>query len=70
MATVARTLVTLDLSWEMIRLVPDGAALPVQGDGSRLPVADGSVDALILVNMFLFPAEADRVLSSAGAVNR
>lgn len=61
-------LVTLDLSWEMIRLVPEGAALPVQGDGSRLPFADGALDALVLVNMFLFPAEVDRVLAPGGAV--
>jgi hypothetical protein len=68
MAERFATLVTIDLSWEMIRLVPDGPALPVQGDGSRLPLADGSVDALVLVNMFLFPAEADRVLAPEGMV--
>ena len=58
----------MDISSEMIRLVPDGPALPVQGDGSRLPFADGSIDALILVNMFLFPAEVDRVLAATGVV--
>lgn len=68
MAERFATLVTLDLSWEMIRLVPDGPALPVQGDGSRLPFADGSIDALVLVNMFLFPAEAERVLAPGGVV--
>lgn len=68
MAERFATLVTLDLSWEMIRLVPDGPALPVQGDGARLPFADGAVDALVLVNMFLFPAEADRVLAADGVV--
>jgi hypothetical protein len=62
------TLVTMDISTEMIRLVPDGPALPVQGDGSRLPLADRSIDALILVNMFLFPAEVDRVLAATGVV--
>jgi len=62
------TLVTLDLSWEMVRLVPDGPALPVQGDGSRLPLADGALAALVLVNMFLFPAEVDRVLAPEGVV--
>ncbi len=68
MAERFATLVTLDLSWEMIRLVPDGPALAVQGDGARLPFADGAVDALVLVNMFLFPAEVDRVLAADGVV--
>jgi hypothetical protein len=68
MADRFSTLVTLDLSWEMIRLVPAGPALPVQGDGSALPLADGAVDVLVLVNMFLFPAEVDRVLSPDGVV--
>ena len=68
MAERFSTLVTLDISWEMVRLVPRGAAFPVQGDGAGLPLADGAVDALILVNMFLFPAEVDRVLAPGGAV--
>jgi len=68
MAEHFASLVTVDLSWEMVRLVPDGPAFPVQGDGSRLPMADGSLDALVLVNMFLFPAEVERVLSSEGVV--
>lgn len=68
MAERFATLVTLDLSWEMIRLVPEGPALPVQGDGARLPFADGRVDALVLVNMFLFPVEVDRVLAHDGVV--
>lgn len=68
MADRFAVLVTLDISWEMIRLVPDGPSLRVQGDGSSLPVADGSVDALVLVNMFLFPAEVDRVLGPNGVV--
>ena len=62
------TLLTVDISWEMIALVPDGDALPVQGDGSSLPLADGAVDVLVLVNMFLFPAEAQRVLAPGGVI--
>lgn len=62
------TLVTMDISTEMIRLVPAGPTIPVQGDGSRLPLPDGSLDALVLVNMFLFPAEVDRVLAPTGVV--
>lgn len=68
MADRFEDLVTLDISWEMIRLVPVGPSLRVQGDGSKLPVADRSVDALVLVNMFLFPAEVERVLGPDGVV--
>ncbi len=68
MAEHFSTLVTVDLSWEMVRLVPEGPALAVQGDGSCLPMVDGSLDALVLVNMFLFPAEVDRVLAPEGVV--
>lgn len=59
--------VTVDLSPEMLALIPDGA-IAVLADGSRLCVPDGSIDALVLVNMFLFPVEADRVLSPDGVV--
>jgi Methyltransferase domain len=62
------TLVSLDISWEMIRLVPPAPAHRVQGDGSILPAADGSVESLILVNMFLFPAEVERVVARHGVV--
>lgn len=61
-------LVTLDIATEMVLRMPVGAAQRVQGDGSSLPLADGSVDALVLINMFLFPAEAARVLSPHGVV--
>ena len=61
------TLITIDISPEMLALVPDGT-IPVLGDGSRLALPDGSVDALLLINMFLFPAEADRVVSPDGVV--
>lgn len=62
------TLVTLDLSAEMLVRVPAGQALAVQGDGSNLPFADRSFDVLVLVNMFLFPAEVDRVLAGRGVL--
>ncbi|MCU1371279.1 MAG: hypothetical protein JWO77_2473 [Ilumatobacteraceae bacterium] len=68
MAERFATLVTLDISWEMIRLVPAGRTLPVQGDGAGLPFADGALDALILVNMFLFPAEVERAVGPGGVV--
>ena len=61
-------LVALDISIEMLRLAPAELAPRVRGDGSRLPVADRSVDALVLVNAFLFPGEIDRVLATKGAL--
>jgi hypothetical protein len=68
LATRFTSLVTLDLSTEMMLRVPKGAALRVQGDGSDLPFAEGGIDVLILVNMFLFPLEVDRVLAPSGAL--
>lgn len=61
------TIATLDISAEMLRLAPPEVAR-VQGDGAQLPLPPGSVDALILINMFLFPAEADRVVAPDGVV--
>jgi hypothetical protein len=60
--------VALDLAYEMLRRTPAGPAHRVQADAHHLPVATGSVDALVLVNMFLFPAEVERVLAPHGAL--
>lgn len=60
--------VAVDIAYEMLRRAPAGPAHRVQGDGSVLPFADGSVDALVLVNMFLFPSEVERVLAPHGAL--
>ncbi len=59
-------LIALDLSIEMLRIAPAKLAPRVLGDGSRLPIADARVDALVLVNAFLFPNEIDRVLAPQG----
>ena len=40
----------------------------IQADASLLPLHSGSVDAVVCVNAFLFPAEYRRVLRSGGAV--
>jgi len=61
-------LASVDISLEMLRQAPRDPAVLVQGDASALPVTDGSVDVLVLCNAFLFPAEADRVLSPDGVV--
>lgn len=62
------TVVSLDFAAGMLRLAPRGPASLVQGDASRLPLRDASVDAVVCVNAFLFPAEYDRVLAAGGAV--
>lgn len=60
--------VVVDLSAEMLRCMPDGTAPCIQADASCLPFADGGVDVLVAVNMFLFPSEAERVISASGAL--
>jgi len=55
-----------DLSLEMLRRAPAGVAPRVCADGAALPVPDGSVDSVALINMFLFPVEVARVLTPLG----
>ena len=62
------TALSVDISAEMLRRAPAAAALRVQADASRLPVPDGSVDALVLVNCFLFPNEVPRVVAPSGVI--
>ena len=59
--------VAVDLSLEMLRHAVT-VAPRVQADAARLPLADGACDALVLVNMLLFPAEVDRVVAPGGVV--
>jgi SAM-dependent methyltransferase len=60
-------LVSTDMSIGMLRLFAATSPI-VQADAARLPIASGSVAVLALVNMFLFPAEADRVLAAEGVL--
>ena len=62
------TVLAVDLACEMLRHHPGAGAHRVQADAAVLPVPDGSVDVLVLVNAFLFPAEVHRILAPAGAV--
>jgi SAM-dependent methyltransferase len=68
LAARCRTLVAVDLSWSMLRLAPPQVGARVQADAAQLPLPDGSVDALVLVNALLFPREADRVVAPDGVV--
>lgn len=61
------SLVCTDLAYEMLRHAPD-LAPRVRADASRLPVADDRFDAVVLINMVLFPGEIDRVLRPDGSV--
>lgn len=59
--------VSFDLSLEMLRLA-DAGAPRVGADASALPVRAGSAAVVALVNMFLFPAEVERVLAEDGVL--
>jgi ubiquinone/menaquinone biosynthesis C-methylase UbiE len=58
----------VDVALEMLGRAPRDVGHRVLADGSRLPLADGTADAVVLVNAFLFPHEVDRVLASDGIV--
>jgi len=58
--------VAADLSLEMLRRAPADAAPRLRSDASALPFADHSLSAVVLLNMFLFPAEIERVLAPDG----
>lgn len=62
------TVIADDLAMEMLLLAPPAAGPRLRADASRLPFADGSLDAVWLINALLFPAETARVLAPEGAV--
>ena len=61
------SVVCVDLSMEMLRHAPD-IAPRARADAAALPFADDSFDAVLLINMLLFPDEIDRVLRRRGTV--
>ena len=63
-----REQVSVDLSAQMLAHAPDGIAPKVRADSSRLPFADDTFDAVLLINMLLFPNEIARVLRPTGAL--
>lgn len=67
LATRFAPLVAVDLAMEMLRRAPRNVPR-VRADGARLPFRDGAVSTLLLINMFLFPGEVDRVLAPRGAL--
>ena len=61
-----RVSAAMDLSPRMLALADPTVAPLVRADAAALPLATGSVDVLVLVNMFMFAAEYDRVLAPGG----
>jgi hypothetical protein len=59
------SLVPVDLSWEMLIR---GTGPRVQADAQHLPFPSGAADAVVLVNMLLFPAEMARLVAPSGAL--
>lgn len=68
LAKRADVVLAVDLSEQMLRLAPAHVAPRLRADGAALPVPPGSVDVLVAINAFLFPAEAARVLAADGAL--
>jgi ubiquinone/menaquinone biosynthesis C-methylase UbiE len=65
---VVGSLVATDLSFQMLHHAPGDLAPRVNADASKLPFADRSFDAVLMINMLLFPHEVDRVLRPDGTV--
>jgi SAM-dependent methyltransferase len=63
----SRVLAT-EVSLEMLLRSPRDVGYLVLSDGARLPLRDGTADAVVLINCFLFPVEVDRVLARDGVV--
>ncbi|MGH9299497.1 MAG: class I SAM-dependent DNA methyltransferase, partial [Acidimicrobiales bacterium] len=61
--------VSIDLSRRMLTLAPRREGVSrLRADAAHLPVAPGSVSAIICVNAFLFPAEYGRALGPGGVI--
>lgn len=62
------SLVATDLSSQMLHHAPGDLAPRVNADASMLPFPHRSFDAVVMINMLLFPTEVDRVLRPGGVV--
>ncbi len=68
LADIVGSLVATDLSAQMLHHAPNELAPRVNADASMLPFPDRSFDAVLMINMLLFPREVDRVLRPEGTV--
>jgi SAM-dependent methyltransferase len=62
------SLVCTDLSMGMLSYAPGELAPRVQADATTLPFSDDTFDAVLMINMILFPNEVDRILRPGGSV--
>jgi SAM-dependent methyltransferase len=62
------SVVSLDLSREMLRHAAPCGDGRINADAVSLPVADASARCVVLVNALLFPAETARVIAPGGAL--
>ncbi|HUS42701.1 MAG TPA: class I SAM-dependent methyltransferase [Ilumatobacteraceae bacterium] len=62
------SLVATDLAAEMLRHAPGELAPRVRADASMLPFRAHSFDAVLMINMLLFPHEVDRILRPGGTI--
>lgn len=67
LASQVGSLVCTDLSAGMLSFAPD-LAPRLRSDASALPFEADSFDAVMLINMMLFPGEIDRVLRPDGSL--
>lgn len=65
---VVGSLIATDLSAEMLRHAPGELAPRVRADASTLPFPTASFDAVLMINMLLFPQELDRILRRGGVI--
>ncbi|MFI9039822.1 class I SAM-dependent methyltransferase [Streptomyces sp. NPDC053726] len=68
LASVFATVISVDLSEEMLRQAAGRSPARVRADASALPVADASIAAVAAIDMLLFPTETARVLAPDGVL--
>jgi ubiquinone/menaquinone biosynthesis C-methylase UbiE len=62
------SVLSLDLSFEMIVRSMAESPHRLVADANRLPVADHAADGVVLINAFVFPEEVRRVLKIGGHI--
>jgi len=62
------SLICSDLSMGMLSYAPGELAPRLQADATTLPFANDTFDAVLMINMILFPDEVDRILRPGGSI--